>query len=182
MNTQTSIKLSSVNRMRINLFLDIGLFLIFLIIYEEKATGNAIHEWLGLTMGAVLLVHILLHWQWVVVVIRRFFQRLTREVRLNAIVNICIFICFTAILFSGLMISESVMPLFGVRRMEVPFWKWLHHIASDVTLWLIAIHIGLHWRWIVNVVKRQLVAPLSQRISRSGHMATQGSSETEVHV
>lgn len=139
-----------------NLVLDVALLLLFLLLFEPKGTGVTVHEWGGLAFGATIIVHLLLHWNWVVTSTRRFFQKMKGKVRFGYIINVAIFLSFTAILFSGLMISRSIMPLFGIESGEAPFWNWLHHTASDVTLLLVAVHIGLHGTWIMNVVKRLL--------------------------
>jgi len=39
------------NKTKTNLLVDILILLVFLIVYEEKATGTAIHEWLGTALG-----------------------------------------------------------------------------------------------------------------------------------
>lgn len=152
--------------MRTNLLLDIGLLLVFLAIYEQRATGLTIHEWGGLIVGGGLMVHILLHWQWVASNTRRFFRRLAGEIRLNYFINVLLFVAFTTAMVSGLMISHVVLPRFGLHMGQSPFWQWLHSLSADIALWLVALHIALHWGWIVNAVKRCLVAPLASRTPR----------------
>lgn len=160
MQTHTMPKQSPTRKARTNLFLDMGLFLVFLFLFEPESTGIPIHEWLGIAMAITILVHILLHWQWVKVITRRFFQQMNSKVRLNYIINALIFVSFTAIMLSGLMISHSVLPFFGLESLDTPFWNVTHRFATDVTIWLIALHIGLHWRWIVNAAKRHLIQPI----------------------
>jgi Kef-type K+ transport system membrane component KefB len=63
------------SKTKINLILDIALFLIFLAVYQAKATGDAVHEWLGVSIALAIIAHILLHWQWVVNISQRFFKR-----------------------------------------------------------------------------------------------------------
>lgn len=159
MTTQTIGKQKTMNKTRINLFLDIGLLLAFLLLTEVRATGLTLHEWGGLLLVAVLVVHILLHWDWVQAVTRRFFQKNTLEVRLRYIINVVIFVGFTAIILSGLMISHRVLPFFGLQHSESRFWHWLHHEATNLVIWSVALHIGLHWNWVVKNVKRYLPWP-----------------------
>jgi hypothetical protein len=149
--------------MRTNLLLDIVLLLVFLAIYEQRATGLTIHEWGGLIVGVGLMVHILLHWQWVACNTRRFFRRLAGEIRLNYLINGLLFVAFTTAIVSGLMISHVVLPRFGLHLGHSPFWQWLHSLSADVSLWLVALHVALHWGWIVNAIKRCLVAPFFSR-------------------
>ncbi|MFN8458750.1 MAG: DUF4405 domain-containing protein [Anaerolineae bacterium] len=166
MKDKTTIKKSTMSKTKINLGVDMALFLVFLVVYQAKATGEAAHEWLGVGLAAAFIIHILLHWEWVIVITRRFFQKIKSEPRINYLLNAGLFICFTTIIFSGLMISRSVLPFFGLEAADTPFWKMLHLTAADISLWLVALHVALHWRWIVEAVKRYGVRPARQYFSR----------------
>ena len=168
MNKQATVKKSTTSKTKIKLILDVTLFLIFLVVFQEKATGNTWHEWLGVGITAVIITHILLNWQWVVSVTKRFFHKLNAEPRINYIVNSGIFIGFTTIIFSGLMMSRSVLPFFGLEASSSHTWETLHATASDIVVWLTALHVALHWRWIVNAIKRNVIAPIGPRIRPSG--------------
>jgi len=152
------------NRTALNLLLDIGLLLAFFLVYEVKATGEAIHEWLGVGIAVVMIVHILLHWEWVLAVTKRFLTRLKTEPRIQYILNIGIFIGFTTIIFSGLMMSRSVLPVLGLQGSNSWFWKWLHFQSADITFLFSALHVALHWQWVVNAVKRYLIFPVLYRL------------------
>ena len=47
-------------------FLDVALLLGFGVAFTFSFTGLTIHEWFGLEFGLALLVHLTLHWDWVV--------------------------------------------------------------------------------------------------------------------
>jgi hypothetical protein len=164
MEHQITVKKSAISRTKLNLLLDIALLLIFAVTYQAKATGLTLHEWLGVGIGAVIISHILLHWQWVVAITKKFFKKLTAEPRVNYVINAAIFVSFTTAIFSGLMISHSVLPFIGLEAADSGFWKMLHFTSADVTVWLSALHVALHWRWIVDAVKRYVVAPVGQRL------------------
>ena len=166
MKNQTTVKKSTISKTAINLIVDVILFLLFLVVYQEKATGITWHEWLGVGIVAVIVTHILLNWQWVVSITKRFFQKLHAEPRLDYVVDMALFISFTTVIFSGLMMSRSVLPLFGLEMAETPLWKMLHSTSANVTVWLTALHVALHWRWIVNAVKRYVLAPAGQLFRR----------------
>jgi hypothetical protein len=70
------------------------------------------------------------------------------------------------------MISRSVLPFFGLEAVNTSFWKMLHFKAADVTLWLTALHVALHWQWIANTVKRYVVSPVGQYLSRKSGQVT----------
>jgi hypothetical protein len=60
------------NRNKTNLIVDSAIFLAFLVAMAPRFSGMAIHEWLGIAFGAAIVTHVLLHWQWVVNMVKRF--------------------------------------------------------------------------------------------------------------
>jgi len=154
-----------VNKAKTNLLIDISIFIVFLIVYEVKATGETIHEWMGIVIGFIFIIHIILHWQWIVVTTKHFLTSIKSETRLNYIVDVIIFIGFTTIIFTGIMISKSFLPTFGIRVAENHFWREMHSISVDLTLFFTALHFALHWEWIVNNCKRYIIHPLKNKNS-----------------
>lgn len=159
MNTRI---LETQRRTLTHLALDSAMFVAFLIATAPRFTGIAIHEWLGVALGAAVLTHLVIHWSWIVGVTQRLFSRTTGSARLNYMLNALLFIVFTTIIFTGLMISETALPLIGVRPERDRVWTHLHHLASDTAVFLIGLHVALHWRWIVNAGRR-----LASRIFRT---------------
>ena len=52
-------------RTRVDFWFDLILLIGFTIAYSYGFTGIGIHEWLGIALGAALLLHLTLHWEWV---------------------------------------------------------------------------------------------------------------------
>lgn len=150
-----------------NLYLDGISFIAFLAVMEPNLTGLPVHEWLGLALGAGLLVHLLLHWKWVVRVMKRFFQPLAWRVRLNFILNTVLLTAFSLILVSGVMISESLglAQLLGLES-GGPAWRGIHHAASNLSLLLVGLHLALHWGWIVTAFKWHVLQRRSRGVVR----------------
>jgi hypothetical protein len=163
MTTTTLSRKPAKNSILTNFLLDIGLFLVFLTIYEEHATGLPIHEWGALALATVAIVHILLHWKWITACGKCFLQRVKTEIRINYLLNALLFIAFTAVMFSGLMLSKVILPTFGIELGENGFWHWLHAFSADVSLGLVALHIGMHWKWIFNTAKRVVLGSASRK-------------------
>jgi len=146
-----------------NLVVDLVFLVAFLASIEVKGTGLVIHEWLGVGILAFILVHVLLHWNWVTAVTKKFFRKLVAEPRLNYIVDLLIFIAFITIIFSGLVISRVVLPAIGLEGLRSGFWKVLHAQATNLTIILTGIHLGLHWKWFVSMFRKYVSTPLHMR-------------------
>lgn len=141
-------------RQKFFLVLDSALFLIFLIATAPHFSGIAWHEWLGIVFEAAIVLHVLIHWEWVVAVTRSFLGRVQGMARLNYILNALLFIDITLVTFTGLMISQSALPLFGIETTHGGIWRMVHSLSSDAAVVLIGAHLALHWQWIARSIKR----------------------------
>ena len=131
-----------------NLFWDIGIAAGFLVVFSQEITGDTLHEWLGMALFVGLLAHVLFHGQWVVTITRRFFTaKLPMKMRFNYLVNAGLAGAFVLMAVSGLMISESVMPLLGLGHGD-GLWERVHEVASHLTLAAVGLHVLLHWKWL----------------------------------
>jgi hypothetical protein len=144
-----------------NLILDLGILTAFLVAMEPSLTGKSLHEWLAVSFSAVIITHILLHWKWITNVGINFLKKLFHSSRLKFVVDSLLFVSFTAIMVSGLMISRSVLPALGLSVAENPAWSMLHRLSANSTLALVGLHFALNWNWVVAMVKRYLAHPLA---------------------
>jgi hypothetical protein len=62
-------------RTRLDFWLDALLLVAYTLAYSLGFTGIATHEWLGIGLGALLLVHLTLHWDWVIRTTRKLLRR-----------------------------------------------------------------------------------------------------------
>jgi hypothetical protein len=148
------------NPTKVNLLLDAAIFVAFLLALDPRLTGIATHEWLSLAAGAAVVVHLLWHWEWIAGVTRRFFGRTSAAARLNYVVDALFFIDLAVIMFSGIMVSQAILPALGLTAPAGSFWRILHSLSADWAVILVAVHTALHWKWIVNAVKRYVLRPI----------------------
>ena len=139
---------------KIKLFLDLGAFVALLISGAPHFTGDAIHEWLGVALSGAIIVHLLLNWNWIVQVTSRLFTKAVRGQRVNYILNWSLFASGIMIVLSGLMISKTVVPFFGVTLPQNMIWREFHELSTNITMILMGLHMALHWSWIVNMFKK----------------------------
>jgi hypothetical protein len=145
------------NTNRTKLFLDIALFLAFLVAMDPHFSGLAIHEWLSLAAAATVIVHLLLSWEWIVNVTKRLFVKATNGARVNYVLNWLLFIDGILIILSGILISESVMPALGIALPVNFAWRRLHDMSANLSLLIMGLHLAMHWNWIVTTFKRVFI-------------------------
>jgi hypothetical protein len=132
----------------VNLFLDAGLIVAFLADQAVGFTGLPVHEWLGIVLGVALVVHVLLHADWIARTTRRLLT-VPRRRQLLALVDATLFAAMVLAVVSGIEISRHALPGIGHRDR---FWRWLHTESARATVLLVAVHVALGWDWLVKVV------------------------------
>ena len=142
------------------LWVDILIFIAFLVTMVPRSSGLAIHEWLSLSMLAAMTVHLLLNWDWIIQITTRFFGKLGGLNRVNYILNWLLFVDGTLIMISGIMISESALPLMGIHLPQGFGWRRLHDMSANLFLLMLGIHTALHWNWILNSINRYVIQPV----------------------
>lgn len=142
-------------RTRLDFWLDGSILVGFIFAYSFGFTGDVIHEWLGLALGLVFVVHLTLHWDWVLRTTRKLLRPRGQD-RLIYAVNLALLFAMTLCIASGIMISRAAMPEMGFFLRSNLFWNRLHILTAEITLYLVPVHVALRWRWIAAVGRRLL--------------------------
>ena len=156
---------------RTNLLIDAGIFVAFIVAMEPGFSGIPVHEWLSAALGATIIVHLLLHWNWIAAVAARFFRKLWHTSRLKFFVDALLFTAFTAVMLSGILISKAILPSLGIRVQENMLWRQLHSLTADLSILLLGLHFALSWKWVVTALKRFLVEPVVNLFKKSRQQA-----------
>lgn len=118
-----------------------------------------VHQWAGLALLGVLVIHLSLHWHWLGCVIKRFRRKLAAQVCLNFGLDTLLLFVFGLVNLSGLALwlvfsggyRGGRNPLYnaalwGLSRAD---WLDLHRWAGLAMVATVLIHLLLHWQWIV---------------------------------
>jgi cytochrome b subunit of formate dehydrogenase len=130
----------------------------------SRSTWDNLHTWGGVAMIAAAIIHLAIHWPWVVSMARRTWKGLTSKGggmngggRWNLILN------------SLVAVSFILTALSGVYFLFVPSGRWaadpgllfsrttwdLIHTWAGVTLTAAAlIHLVIHWKWVTKVTRK----------------------------
>ena len=152
----TNTKPKKNGRSRRNLYLDIGLAILFVTMMEVYFTGIPLHEWLGLLFAALFMLHIVWHWRWLVSITKTFFKKVWHESRLNYVLNATLLADMAVLTVSGIVLSRSLGFQMGLSNSTFLTWQTIHALSAQFSLILIGLHVGLHWRWIMTNVRKYL--------------------------
>jgi hypothetical protein len=132
----------------------------------SRQTWEDMHTWGGVAMIAVALVHLILHWQWVVNMTSRVFKGLTGAIPrmrpyayFNVAMDLLVALTFLLTAASGIYFLFTPSgrayadPMFLFSRTT---WDLIHTWAGVVLGIGVIAHVAIHWRWITNVAGKLL--------------------------
>jgi hypothetical protein len=137
-------------RLKITFWLDVTLLASVCALQTVSFTGLVLHEWLGLAMVGMVLAHLLLSWSWIASQSRRLFAVQSVRARINYLLNLSLFGSVTAVIFSGVLISQKAIPILaGTKAAPDMDWRWeiLHHHFSSAVIILAGFHLATNWDW-----------------------------------
>jgi len=139
-------------RLKITFWLDATLLVSICALQTVRFTGLVLHEWLGLAMVGMVLAHLVFAWSWIASYSRCFFTLQSIRARINYLLNLGLFAAVTAVIFSGILISQKAIPtLTGTKAAPDMDWRWdtLHNQFSDIVLMLVGFHLAINWEWVL---------------------------------
>ena len=145
------------SKTKIRLIADIILFVVFVVAFAPQATGIPWHEWISLLAGGILLIHLIINWDWIVQVTKKLFKKLPGETRFNHFWNTLLYLMMIIVMLSGVLVSEAVLPFLGFDIEIDPFWTLLHDLSANLFLIMIGIHLAMHWNWIKHTFNRYIL-------------------------
>ncbi len=147
-------------------YLDALLLLAFVLLLSPRLTGLPFHEWLGLFFTIPVLVHLLVARAWIRFSFRRVLHTRGRHRIFNLVLNSLLFILAVIQIFSGLEISQVLLPSLGLWRIDDRSWRALHNQSLNWMVLVIGLHIAMNWEWIASSLARRVSLPHADTPSR----------------
>jgi hypothetical protein len=139
----------------------------------DRHTWDDLHTWAGVALIAIAVIHLTLHWPWVVNMTRRTFNELTGRCgcmnsrgRWNFILNAVVALSFVLAAVSSLYFlffpggHSQPDPMILLSRNA---WDVLHTWAGVVWIITIVIHFAIHWKWVTKVTGKMFRRLLPER-------------------
>lgn len=126
---------------------DIGMTVMLLLLMSYELIGAAAHEWLGIGMFLLFVIHHVLNRRWSRNVLKGKYTPL-RIWQTTLVVGVLL--TMAGSMFSGIILSEhalSFLPIKGGRA----FARSLHMISAYWGFVLMSLHIGFHWSMILGM-------------------------------
>ena len=135
------------SRLKKTVDISMGVLLLFLMAYQ--VTGEMAHEWLGLVMLVLVVLHQILNRAWYASLFKGRYG-LGRAVGNAA--NVFLLASFALTVFCGMAMSVYAVPfLYGMARASLV--RGMHLSLSHWTFVLMGVHLGLHFPALVGIWK-----------------------------
>ena len=128
------------NRMMVRRLVDICMTVLLLCLMAYQVTGEVAHEWIGIAMTALVIVHQILNRKWYGAIFRGKYNAYRI---LATTVDILLLLSFVMTAFCGMSMSGYAVPfLYGMAK--VSFVRRMHLSMSHWAFILMGLHLGLH--------------------------------------
>lgn len=138
---------------------DIGMTIALLLLMLYELIGQAAHEWIGLGIFVLFIVHHILNRKWRQNALK---GKYTPFRIWQTILVILVLASMIGSMVSGVILSRyvlSFLPISGGRS----FGRNLHMLASYWGFVLMSLHLGLHWSMMMGMMKKAVKKPSAVR-------------------
>ena len=125
---------------KIRRIVDVGMTVLLLCLMAYQVTGEALHEWIGMLMVLLAIIHQILNRRWY----GALFKGKYNAYRVIAVViNAALLLSFAMTAFSGMAMSAHAVPfLYGMTRVSIA--RRMHLAMSHWSFVLMGLHLGMH--------------------------------------
>ena len=146
-------------KMILKLAVDIAMTAALLLLMAYELIGQAAHEWIGIGMFVLFIVHHILNSNW----IRNILKGRYHPVRMIQTGLVLLILCAMA----GLMISGSFLSRYALSFLPIKggrsFARNLHMISAYWGFVLMSVHLGFYWSMILGMAKKFFPRPSAVR-------------------
>lgn len=138
---------------QLKMAVDFFLLLLLLILMAYSLIGEAAHEWLGMLMFLLFLLHHLLNWRW----FKNFTKGKYSPYRIGVtIINLLLIVVMISLPVSGIVMAKYTFS-FVRTGTGTSTARIIHLLASYWGYLLMSVHLGFHWNFIRGRIR--LICP-----------------------
>ncbi len=137
-------------KLLLKIITDVMMTVVLLLLMAYSLVGEAAHEWLGVGIFVLFVLHHILNIKWSKAMFKGKYSpyRIAQTV---AVALVLLTMCGSMI--SGVLLSRTVFTFLGDRAFLAQAQK-LHMLCAYWGFVFLSLHLGLHWSSILNMAKR----------------------------
>ena len=137
--------------MKRKILVDIGMTVCLPLLMAYGLIGEAAHEWIGMAMFVLFLLHLFLNKKWLGGVGK---GRYSPARIVQTVLNTLIFLCMMGCMVSGILLSRYLfvfLPEHGGEELS----EKLHMLCSFWGFVLMCLHLGTHWGMLLAMMRKK---------------------------
>lgn len=143
----------------VKILVDIGMTIALLLLMTYELIGPAVHEWLGVGIFVLAVVHHVLNGRWSRSLLKGKYTALRI---MQTALAVLVLLAMLGSMVSGIILSRHVfaaLPISGGRA----FARNLHMISAYWGFVLMALHLGVHWSMMMGMARKMTKGPSAAR-------------------
>lgn len=139
--------------------IDIAMTAVLLLLMTFELIGAAAHEWLGIGLFALFVVHHILNGKWSGSIFK---GKYTPFRVLQTVIAVLVLLSVLGSMISGIILSRHALTFLPINGGQA-FARILHMLSAYWGFVLMSMHLGLHWSIMMNMAKRAFKKPSAMR-------------------
>ena len=132
------------------------LLMAYSLVYGSDPTvGEAVHEWLGVGMFVLFILHHILNRKWSRAVLR---GQYTAYRVLQTVLVALVLLSMCGSMISGILLSRTVFSFLGSRGGQMTA-RTVHMLSAYWGFVFLSLHLGLHWGGIMSMARKLTKKP-----------------------
>lgn len=131
----------------IKIAIDIAMTAVLILLMAYELIGRAAHEWVGVAMFVLFILHHILNNHWCV---NLFKGKYTAARILQTILVILVLLCMLGSMLSGIILSRHVFSFVSIRGWR-SLARNLHMISAYWGFVFMSLHLGFHWNMMTGM-------------------------------
>ncbi len=131
---------------------DIGMTVILLLLMAYELIGQAVHEWLGIGMFLLFVVHHILNSKWSGNVLK---GKYTAYRVVQTMLVAMVLVSMLGSMVSGVILSRHVLSFLPIKGGH-SFARTIHMISGYWGFVSMSLHLGFHWSIMMGVAKKMV--------------------------
>lgn len=145
----------------IKILVDFGMTVLLLLLMAYERVGAAAHEWLGIALFLLVVLHHVLNRKWS----GNLLNGRYRPMRIAQTVLVALVLCaMLGSMASGIVLSRHALAFLPVRG-GASWARTVHMLCGYWGFLLMGLHLGLHWGMIAGMISRHTLPLCGQQES-----------------
>lgn len=125
------------------------MYVLFLLLMEQRLIADAAHEWMGIAVFVLFLLHNALNYRWYAALFKGRYNCLRI---VQTAINFLLWLAMLGCIVSSLMISGTVFS--GLVIPGSRYGALIHMVCTAWAFVLMSLHSGLHWAQFTVIARR----------------------------